>query len=359
MTYHAAGVETEHDETALWGVREWVERTFQLGPANTSVRLPLGYYANVIDVGLPVGIAISTDGVGTKLLVAQLMDKFDTVGIDCVAMNVNDVICVGAEPVTMVDYVAVERADSHLLSELAKGLFEGARRAHVSIPGGEIAQIREMIRGPIQGKAFDLVGTCVGTVALDRILCGQDTRPGDAIIGVRSSGIHSNGSTLARKVFFDTLHWNVDRHVPEFGRSLGEELLEPTQIYVSAAMGLLKSGISVRSFAHITSDGFLNLLRADATVAYVIDSLPEPQPIFDLIGSGGQISVEEMFLVYNMGIGLCAVVSSDHVDKALGIIRSQGFDCQQIGFVESSAEKVVRLPQYSLTGRGTRFLPEG
>jgi phosphoribosylformylglycinamidine cyclo-ligase len=358
LTYRGVGVDTPPEDTSLWGLRQWVERTFAFGPKKDSVRLPLGYYANVVDVGVGTGIAISTDGVGTKLLIAQLMGKYDTVGIDCVAMNVNDVICVGAEPVTMVDYVAVERADSELLSQIAKGLFEGAKLANVSIPGGEVAQIREMIRGPVPGKSFDLVGTCVGTVPLDRILYGQHIAPGDVIIGIRSSGIHSNGTTLTRHVLLEKQNWKLDRHIPELGRKLGEELLEPTHIYVPPAIDLLKSDIAVKAFAHITGDGFLNLLRADSTVAYVIDSFPEPHAIFQLIQSAGDISNEEMFQVYNMGIGLCAVVNPEGVEDALRLIRQHNFQCQPIGFIESSPEKVVRIPQYNLVGRGDHFAEE-
>ncbi len=359
LSYHDVGVASDDALGGLWGLREWVERTFAFGPKRGAVKLPLGYYANVIDVGHNLGMAISTDGVGTKLIIAQLLGKFDTVGIDCVAMNVNDVICVGAEPVTLVDYIAVETADPQLLTELAKGLFRGAQLANVSIPGGEVAQIREMIRGPVLGSAFDLVGTCVGMVPLDRILYGQDIRPGDAIIGVRSSGIHSNGCTLARRVFFDSLKWDVNREVPELGRTIGEELLEPTQIYVAPAMALLKARLSVKAFAHITSDGFLNLTRHESTVAYVIDSLPEPQPIFQIIRAAGEIPHEEMFRVYNMGIGFSIVVASSDVEKTLDVVRQSGFECQVIGIVESSAEKVVRIPAYGLVGSDGRFAAQG
>jgi phosphoribosylformylglycinamidine cyclo-ligase len=199
MTYRAAGVDTDQEEGGLQSLRKLVEQTFHY---SRPVRLPLGYFANVIDIGDNVGLAISTDGVGTKILVAQLLDKLDTVGIDCVAMNANDVLCVGAEPISMVDYIAVEAMDPAILGEIAVGLCRGAEIAGISIPGGEVAQVAEMIRGEKDGRGFDLVGTCVGLVPLDRVLFGEDTRDGDVVVGLRSSGGNSNGHTLARRVFF-------------------------------------------------------------------------------------------------------------------------------------------------------------
>ena len=160
------------------------------------MQLPIGYFANVVDIG-GIGLAMCTDGVGSKAIVAQMMGKYDTIGIDCVAMNVNDLLCVGARPVSMVDYIAVERADAAVLDGIAVGLAEGARQAGISISGGEIAQLRDVVRG------FDLVGTAVGTVPLDRIIVGRDIAPGDRVIGIASSGIHSNGFSLARRVFFE------------------------------------------------------------------------------------------------------------------------------------------------------------
>jgi len=152
-------------------------------------------------MGNNLGLALSSDGVGTKLLVAEMLDKYDTVGIDCIAMNVNDLLCVGAEPLAMLDYIAVQEADPAMLAAIGKDCTRGAAGEYLD-PGGEIAQVRELIRGVREGRGFDLAGACVGTVPMDRIIIGQDIRPGDAVIGLRSSGIHSNGLTLARDVFF-------------------------------------------------------------------------------------------------------------------------------------------------------------
>jgi phosphoribosylformylglycinamidine cyclo-ligase len=358
MTYRSSGVDTEQEVGGLEVLRQWVEKTFLLRPKLGAVRLPLGYYANVLDIGHNIGLAISTDGVGTKILIAQAMGKIDTVGIDCVAMNVNDVICVGAEPLAMVDYIAVESADPALLGGLAKGLYRGAELAEISIPGGEVAQIREMIRGVKEGAAFDLVGTCVGIVPLDRILVGQDVQPNDVVVGLRSSGVHSNGLTLARRVFFEQARWALDRHVPELGRTIGEELLEPTRIYVREAMAMLRAGLAVKAFAHITSDGFLNLARAQAEVGYVLDPLPQPQPIFSLIQSCGNVPEAEMFRVFNMGIGFCVVVAPADAAKVEAIARQHGVESAVLGVAVKDPSRRVRIPSRRLVGQDDKFVVE-
>src|SRR5215468_9534531 len=224
VTYDAVGVDTRGEERGLRELARWVGKTFSLNA--TKPALPLGYFANVVTLTPSLGLAISTDGVGTKLLVAQELGKYDTVGIDCVAMNANDVICVGARPISMVDYIAVQKADPDFLGELAKGLYAGAEMAGINIPAGEIAQVREMIHGSRDGFGFDLVGTCVGTVAIDRILIGQHVRPGDVVIGIASSGIHSNGFTLARTIL-QRAGLRFSERIDELGTTLGDALLTP------------------------------------------------------------------------------------------------------------------------------------
>lgn len=310
--------------------------------------LDFGYYANVLDLGNNLGLAISMDGVGTKIVIAELMRKFDTIGIDCVAMNVNDIICVGAEPIAMTDYVAVENADGQFLSELAIGLREGARQSGMSIPGGEIAQIRDLVRG------FDVAGTCVGLVAMDKIIRGDRVAPGDAIIGFASSGLHSNGYTLARRVLIGEHVERVFDHVAEFGRSLGEELLEPTRIYVQLALALFDA-VDVRALTHITSDGFLNLARIDAQVGFRIEALPEVPPVFGAIQRAGGLPDEEMYLVYNMGIGLCAIVSDADAARTIEIGRAQGIDAMRIGTVTGDATKRVEVLPAGLVSADGHF----
>ena len=312
--------------------------------------LDFGYYANVLDLGNNVGLAISTDGVGTKIMVAEAMGKYDTIGIDCIAMNVNDVVCVGAEPIAMTDYVAVQEADGEMLSQLAVGLKRGAELARITIPGGEIAQVREIVNG------IDLVGTCVGLVPVDRILTGNGAQPGDAIIGFASSGIHSNGLTLAREVLLGERMSRLSERVAELGRTLGEELLEPTRIYVDLALRLL-AGVDVRALMHITGDGFLNLARVDAPVGFRIESLPETPPVFGLIAAVGGVSPADMYLTYNMGIGFCAVVPEHDADRALAIAAEAGIPGWRIGACTDDPERLVDITPVRLRSRGGHLEP--
>jgi phosphoribosylformylglycinamidine cyclo-ligase len=270
-------------------------------------------------------------------------------------MNVNDILCVGATPVSLVDYIAVETAAPDFLEEIGIGLANGAREARISIAGGEIAQLPGMIHGASAGVGFDLVGTAIGHVDLDQIRIGRTIQPGDVIIGVASNGIHSNGLTLARKVLFDKGGLAVDRVIDEIGITVGEELLKPTHIYVRESLDIMRLGYGVKALAHITSDGLLNLLRMEATVEYVIDRLPKPPPIFEVIQSLGGIGDEEMFRVYNMGIGFCYVVDEQTAADVLGVLASAGKEASRIGYVRQSSEKVLSVPQKNLRGRGKDF----
>src|SRR5437868_8291936 len=261
--YKASGVDIAEADA---GLRNIIARVTATWPKTGfgAVQLPIGYFANVVDIG-GTGLALCTDGVGSKAIVAQLTGKYDTVGIDCVAMNVNDLLCVGARPVSMVDYIAIDRADAAVLDGIAIGLAEGARQAGVSISGGEISQLPDMVRG------FDLVGTAVGTVPLDHILVGRDLKPGDRVIGIASNGIHSNGFTLARKALFGMGGLLPEQVIPELGHGVGEELLRPTFIYVPEILELIERIPSVKALIHITGDGFLNLPRVAADVGFIID----------------------------------------------------------------------------------------
>ena len=301
-----------------------------LGSDSRQVPLP-GHYASVIRIDERTGIALSTDGVGTKLLLAEQLGRYDTVGIDCVAMNVNDVICVGAEPLAMLDYLAVERADPEVCRQIGVGLAKGAELARIEIPGGELAQLGELVRG------FDLAGACFGVVALDSIVDGAAIEPGDAVIGLPSSGIHSNGYTLARRAL-DGIALDDDR----LGNPLGEVLLAPTEIYVRAVIDLLRSGTEVRGLAHITSGGLGNLLRLRAEVGYEItEPLPVP-PVFELIQERGGVSEEEMHDVFNMGCGFCCMVSEAASGQALETLRAHHPQARVIGRATDGPREVRR-----------------
>jgi phosphoribosylformylglycinamidine cyclo-ligase len=289
-------------------------------PAASRQVLASGHYASVVRLDDRTGIALSTDGVGTKLVLAERAGRWDTVGIDCVAMNVNDVICVGAEPLAMVDYLAVDRADPAVAGAIGVGLARGADLAGIEIVGGELAQLGEIVNG------LDLAGACFGVVSLDALVTGAGIEPGDAVIGLPSSGLHSNGYTLARSAL-EGIPLDDER----LGRPLGAMLLEPTEIYVKPVIELLRSDVGVRGLAHITSGGLGNLLRLDADVAYEIDA-PLPVPaIFSLIRELGDIGDEEMHEVFNMGCGFCVVVAAADQRAALQMLRTHYPGAQRIG----------------------------
>ncbi len=341
--YARAGVDTSRAEGAVAGLVE-VLRGIDTGRPSLA-RLGSGHYANVLEVAPGLGIALSTDGVGSKVIVAEQLDSFDTVGIDCVAMNVNDVVCVGARPLALLDYIAVEEADPEVLRQIAVGLRAGAEAAGVEIPGGELAQLPELIRGHPSPRGFDLVGACFGTVALDAVVTGGRVEPGDAVIGLPSSGVHSNGLTLARRALPDL----QERPAELDGRSVGEALLEPTVIYVRAVLDLLASGVDVRGLAHITSGGMLNLLRLEAPVGYVIDD-PLPVPaVLELVAARGEAEAAELHEVFNMGVGFCAVVAAADVDQALATLTPHHPGAARVGEVSDRAG-AVELVGPGLTG---------
>ena len=300
-------------------------------PAESRQVLASGHYANIVRLDDRTGIVLSTDGVGTKLVLAEQLGRWDTVGIDCVAMNVNDVVCVGAEPLAMVDYLAVDRAEPEVAGAIGVGLARGAELAGIEIVGGELAQLGELIKG------LDLAGACFGVVSLDSLVTGAAIEPGDPVIGLPSSGLHSNGYTLARSVLTD-IPLDDDR----LGRPLGDVLLEPTEIYVKPVVELLRSNVEVRGLAHITSGGLNNLLRLEADVAYEIDDpLPVP-PVFELIQERGEVSDEEMHEVFNMGCGFCVVVAAGSEGAALESLRVPHPDARRIGRVVDGPRAVNR-----------------
>ena len=267
-TYARAGVDTGAAGAGI-GARVAALERIDPGRPRRSLLGP-GHYASVLALDADTALALCTDGVGTKLIVAEQAQRFDTVGIDCVAMNVNDLVCVGAEPIAMVDYIAVEQIHPRVLAEIGEGLRVGAERAGIEIPGGELAQVPEMLQGHPSPHGVDLVGAAIGVVRPADVLTGKTIAPGDVVIGLPSSGLHSNGFTLARRVLLDQTALSLDDTLPELGRTLAEELLEPTEIYVRAALEVLRSGSGVNGLAHITGDGLLNLTRLNRTVGFRI-----------------------------------------------------------------------------------------
>ena len=340
-SYAAAGVDTTQADRAIDAL-VGVLRTIELDRPSASV-LPSGHYASVLRVAPNLGIALSTDGVGSKIVIAEQADRLETVGIDCVAMNVNDLVCVGAEPIAMLDYLAVEQADPDALARIGVGLKVGAKAANVEIPGGELAVLPELIRGHPSPHGFDLCGTAFGTVALDAIVTGAGARPGDAIVGLPSSGLHSNGYTLARRALFDDGGLSLDGRPPLLeGRSVADALLEPTVIYVRAVLDLLRSDIGVHGLAHITGGGVQNLLRLGGDrVGFAIEApLPVP-PICTLVAALGDVPAAEMWDIFNMGCGFVALVPADRADDAAELLGSHHPGTARIGTVTGDGRRVT------------------
>ena len=356
--YEESGVDVTAAGSALGRLAHHVRQTLTLRdgmPTGKPVR-GLGYYANVLNLGGGLGLAVSADGVGTKLLVAEILGKYDTVGIDCIAMNVNDLVCVGADPIAMLDYVAVGKADPEVFDQLGRGLLEGCRQTRITIPGGELAQVGELLKGHGATEGFDVVGSAVGTVPLNRVLWGQDVKPGDAVVGVQSHGLHSNGFTLARRVLAPTKK-DYFRHEEEFGRTVGEELLEPTALYVELCRELLGAELDLHAICHITGDGYMNLTRVEADVGFHLDGFPEPPPVFQVIEKRGGISKAEMYTVFNMGIGLCVVLPEDQAQAVLDAATSHNFTSCLLGKVTSNAG-MVKLPQFNLLSQDGALAPK-
>jgi len=334
MTYRDAGVDVGKVRAAQKSISDIISVTHKL-PLGGRVVSGFGHYAGLIKMGSQL-VALHSDGVGTKVLVAQLMNKFDTVGIDCVAMNVNDIICVGAQPVAFIDYIALREPNELLLQEIARGLVEGARQSQMAIVGGETAILPEVIAG--EENAFDLAGMVMGVVKGKPVL-GSTIKPGDVILGIESSGLHSNGYTLARKVLLSK--YSVDDNADHLVQTVGEELLIPTKIYVKPVMEILKKKISVHGLANITGGSFTKLPRLNTQVRYDLDALPAPMGIFKQIQVDGKIDSKEMYRTFNMGIGFCVIAPRASVDDTISIFAKYKMRCREIGRIEKGRGEVM------------------
>ncbi len=306
---------------------------------------PEGHFTGLIDFG-EWYLSLCTDGVGSKIKIAEAMGKYDTIGIDCMAMNVNDMICIGAEPLAFVDYVAMDHPTASILKEVGKGLNEGARQANVSVIGGETASLPDMVKG------LDLAGTCLGAVKKKDVVKSTRMVPGDVIIGLPSSGVHSNGFTLVRRIiesadldYSQTLEEIVastawkgakktasDRKAVEgwalehAEKRLGLELLEPTRIYVRGVMDMFDRvpREDVKGLANITGGGLRNICRLRADLGYVFDDPLPVLPVFSLLRSLGGVEASEMYQTLNMGLGFTIVVSRDSAEGALDALSVYG-----------------------------------
>lgn len=310
--YKSSGVDIKVEEKSISALVSVIKETLQFRKGKIGAAIgDIGSYSGFIEFG-EYALSLATDGVGSKVLVAQKLKKYDTVGIDVIAMNVNDVICNGATPIAFVDYIALENTSEYMLNEIAKGLLEGAKQSDMPIIGGETATLPDIIKG--EGEGFDLAGTCLGVVKKDRIISGKEIIPGDIIIGIASSGVHSNGLTLARKAL---------------GEEDYPELLIPTRIYVKQILNLIEN-VKVKGMAHITGSGLLNLKRLKNGMGFELE-LPEPPVVFKKIMDTG-VEIEEMYRTFNMGTGFMVIVSKEEVDKAL-IILNKYYHSYVIGTV--------------------------
>ena len=336
MTYKESGVDIKKEDTAIKEILKNIKNK------RKGIGQPLGgHYAGMIEFG-NYALVLCTDGVGSKVKIAEKIKKYDTVGIDCIAMNVNDAICVGAEPLSFVDYLAINDPKPEITKEIGKGLAEGADQSNISIIGGETASLPEIING------FDLAGTCLAYVKKKDIITGEKIEPGDIIIGLKSSGIHSNGYTLARKIIEKTGLSYKDKFPENIykNKTIGEICLTPTKIYVKEIVELLKK-IKPHGIAHITGGGLLNLKRLKKDVKYVIDTPFEPQEIFNFLEKKGNIDKKEMYQTFNMGMGLAVIVSEKDYEKALDILKKYSeVDVKKVGKITKG--KGVELKIFNL-----------
>lgn len=305
VTYSESGVDIDLEAVTVAKLASKLKPTLEY----RNIITDSGHFAALVELG-DKAIAMSTDGVGSKILVAKMMEKYDTVGIDMIAMVVNDILCVGAEPIALVDYLAVEEPDPEVAAEIADGLVKGAEESRIAIIGGETASLPGIV------KDFDLAGTGIGFVDKDKIITGSDIEAGDILIGLASSGIHSNGLSLARRAIFEDGGFKATDKMPGEDITIGEELLKPTQLYVKTIVDLLKQDFNIKGLAHMTGGGVNNLSRLKKGIGFNITNYPEPQGIFKLIYEQG-VPLEEMYKVFNMGIGFTVIVSPEEADAVL------------------------------------------
>ena len=336
-SYKAAGVDITAGYEAVRLMKDHIARTNVPG-----VLSGIGGFGGLFGpdlTGIREPVLVSgTDGVGTKLKLAFLMDKHDTVGIDCVAMCVNDVVCTGAKPLFFLDYVAVGKNKPQRVAQIVAGVAEGCVRAGCALIGGETAEMP----GFYPEDEYDLAGFTVGMADRSKIIDGSAVKPGDAILGLASSGVHSNGFSLVRKVF-DVEHRDLTVHRDELGMSLGEALLAPTKIYVKPMLALTEQ-VTVKAVSHITGGGFYeNIPRSlpEGCAAKIpLDRLGVP-PLFRLIQREGDIPLRDMYNTFNMGVGMSVIVDKTEADKAVEVLRAAGEDARILGEVAAGERGVI------------------
>ncbi|MCH4851194.1 phosphoribosylaminoimidazole synthetase [Bifidobacterium pseudolongum subsp. globosum] len=341
QAYENAGVSVEAGYEVVKRIKSHVARTDRLGVVSG-----IGGFGGLFDLASlnykePVLIS-GTDGVGTKLVIAKLMGKHDTIGVDCVAMCVNDVVAQGAQPLFFLDYIACGKNDPAVLEQVVSGVADGCVQAGAALIGGETAEMP----GMYDEDEYDLAGFTVGCVERSAIVDGSAIAEGDVLIGLPSTGVHSNGFSLVRKALFEQAGYTVETRLPELGdRTLGDVLLTPTKIYVKALMPLFEAGL-VHGVAHITGGGFIEnvprMLPEGLAARIALGSWPVP-PIFDVIERAGDVDHMEMFNIFNMGIGMVVAVPADREDEVMNLLANAGEQGYRIGSVVARGSDGVEL----------------
>ena len=321
VTYKKVGIDISEIKKSQKAIGRLISSTHKL-QKKAKMTHGFGHYAGIVEIPGGKLLATHTDGVGTKVIIANMMKKFDTIGIDCVAMNVNDIICIGATPISFVDYIAANKNDQRIFKQIVSGLVRGAKKSSVPIVGGETAIMPDLISG--KGFGFDLAGMVVGMLSKKQMILGDKIKPNDVIIGVKSSGLHSNGYSLARKVLSK---YSLKRKFKGVG-ILGNALLKPTEIYVKPVLEAIEK-CSIHGLAHITGGSFTKLLRLKQ-IGFELDNLPKTPPLMQLIQDSG-VKSDEMYKTFNMGVGFCLISPENHVRGIQKIITKHEMKSYEIG----------------------------
>ena len=339
MDYKHAGVDIEAGYKSVELMKEHVKKTLR-----PEVLTGLGGFSGAFSMERfkqmeKPTLVSGTDGVGTKLKLAFLMDKHDTIGIDCVAMCVNDIACAGGEPLFFLDYIACGKNSPEKIADIVKGVAKGCLQSDAALIGGETAEHP----GLMPEEEYDLAGFAVGIVDEKDMITGQDLKAGDVLIGVASSGVHSNGFSLVRKIFEMTKE-SLDTYYDELGKTLGEALLTPTRIYVKAMKSMKDAGVKVKACSHITGGGFYEniprMLKDDTVAVIEKNSYPIP-PIFTLMAKKGNVDEQMMYNTYNMGLGLVIAVDPAQADAAIAAIEAAGEKAYRVGSIEAGEKGVI------------------
>jgi phosphoribosylformylglycinamidine cyclo-ligase len=335
LTYAKAGVDIDRTSKAV----ETLIETLRFIPKRAGIGKQIeikNHFVGCVKFFKQYAIAMCTDGVGTKLIVAEKMRRWNTVGIDCVAMNVNDMICIGATPIAFVDYLAVPKPDKRIMHQIGIGLQKGARIANIAVVGGETAVLPEVV------NHIDLSGTCIGYVKTNEMITGDKIKIGDLIVSLRSSGIHSNGLTLARKIV-EKYGYSYDDFIPGSRQTIGQALLKPTRIYVNVILKMLKKfHNSIHGLANITGGGIRNLTRLKSNVRFEITAPPKAHKIFEFLQKTGGIDTKEMYQTFNMGMGFCIVYDQKVSKKLMNFLKTHT-ECKIIGTVKEGSGVAVHL----------------